>query len=89
MANRSSGIVSVSELFAMKKNLAYEAKFTHSINTMTRDYVNKKETLKQEIRSVYNDLQEMKLSTGYSLDQVLYRQTLDYVYVLQLSLTVH
>ncbi|KAL4233666.1 hypothetical protein ACF0H5_008348 [Mactra antiquata] len=50
--------------------MAYEAKFTHSLDALTKDYVNRKEYLKQEIRSVYNELQEVKMSTGYSLDQV-------------------
>lgn len=67
---RNTGISSLSELFAMKKNLAFETKFEHQLTGMTKDYFHKKEHLKQEIRTVYNELKNIKTSTGYSLEEV-------------------
>jgi hypothetical protein len=67
---KNTGMSSLNELFAMKKNLAYETKFEHRLSSMMKDFFHKKENLKQDIRMVYNDLQSIKLSTGYSLSEV-------------------
>ncbi|KAH3739102.1 hypothetical protein DPMN_045749 [Dreissena polymorpha] len=69
-ARNSKGIRSMNELFAMKKNQAFESKLTQRVSAMSRDFYGRRETLKQDIRSVYEDLQEIRLSTGYSLDNV-------------------
>lgn len=63
-------IHSNNELFAMKKNLAFEAKFGHQMTSMTSDFFHKRENYKQEIRNVYADLKNIKQSTGYSLNKV-------------------
>ena len=66
----NTGVSSGNEMFAMKKNLGYKAKFEHQMSAMTRDFFHKRETFKQEIRGVYADLNNIKMSTGYSLDTV-------------------
>lgn len=62
------------EMFAMKKNLAFEANFDHQLTAMTRDFFHKRENFKQEIRNVYADLKNIKTSTGHSLDMVIMPQ---------------
>jgi len=64
----SQGVRSLNELFAMKKNMRFETKLAERMDSITRDYWIRREGLKQDIRTVYNDLQDIRLSTGYSLD---------------------
>ena len=78
---KNMGIQSMGELFATKKNIAYQAKFDHRMKSMAKDFYHKKANMKQEINYIYNEMKEIRASTGHTLDQVSILN-LSYVYVM-------
>lgn len=62
--------MTLNELFAMKKNMAYQAKFEHRLSSMKKDFYHRRENLKQAIKSTVHEMKDIQSSTGYSLDEV-------------------
>ena len=65
-----TGIKSYNELFASKKNIAFQAKFQHKLKTMTKEFYHRKESLNYKIKSTYQVMKDIQSSTGYSLAEV-------------------
>ena len=67
---KNTGMQTLNELFAMKKNMAFQVNFDHTMTTITKDYYHRRENFKQEMKKIYSDMRDIRISTGYSLDQV-------------------
>ena len=65
-----TGMQTWNEIFATKKNIAYQANFEHRLVSITRDFFSRRESLKLKIKAAAQEMKEIKSSTGYSLVEV-------------------
>ena len=70
MSSKNTGMMSYNELFAMKKNLAHQAKFEHKLTSMKKDFNHRRGNMHHAIKSTVHELKEIQSSTGYSLEEV-------------------
>ena len=70
MSSKNTVLMSYNEQFAMKKNLAHQAKFEHKLSSMTKDFNHRRGSMHKTIKSTVNDLKDIQSSTGYSLEEV-------------------
>ena len=70
MSSKNTVMMSYNEQFAMKKNLAHQAKFEHKLTSMKKDFNHRRGNMHHAIKSTVNQLKDIQSSTGYSLEEV-------------------
>ena len=72
-ARSRANLQSLNEIFATKKNIASQASFEHRVDSLTKDFYNRRESLQLKIKAACQEMKDIRSSTGYSLDEVSYQ----------------